>query len=59
MEKFTGYVREPFIMKQIKWGLFITAIISAGLKRLGSLIGTSRVSYKKSKNLGSSSPFWK
>lgn len=19
MEKFTGYVREPFIMKQIKW----------------------------------------
>ena len=35
MEKFTGYVREPFIMKQIKWGLFIIAIISAGLKRLG------------------------
>ena len=35
MEKFTGYVREPFIMETDRMGIIHAAIISAGLKRLG------------------------
>ncbi len=60
MEKFTGYVREPFYYETDQMGIihhsnyirwFEEAQVAL-LVHLGFPI-------KKSKNLGSSSPFWK
>ncbi len=60
MEKFTGYVREPFYYETDQMGIIHHSNYIRWFEeaRVALLVHLG-FPYKKSKNLGSSSPFWK